>query len=220
MHEPLSVAIVPLPNFEMLTFASFVDAFCRAAASLRPPEARQIRWAVLAGSAATIPSDCGVGITPSAALGNPARYDCVAVIGAGPGEASTIEPATAAWLQRAAREGVTLFDLGNGRRFLPDGEQITSPGGAVAADIAAFVISRHCHRGHARLQHARWLLMTTNRGVLEIGKNCGFRDSPHFCRQFRKRFGISPLQARRIDRRPALGRTAAGQQAAAGGVAA
>ena len=51
-----------------------------------------------------------------------------------------------------------------------------------------------------RLRYGRWLLKRTDRTVSDIADACGFRDVPHFCRQFRVLFGMSPLQARASDR--------------------
>ncbi len=47
-----------------------------------------------------------------------------------------------------------------------------------------------------RLQKAAELLLKTNRRVNYIAEETGFRSTGYFCRKFRERFGLSPLQYR------------------------
>jgi transcriptional regulator GlxA family with amidase domain len=48
-----------------------------------------------------------------------------------------------------------------------------------------------------RLQHARQLLSERDLSVTEVAASCGFNDSSHFARRFRRQFGIAPAQVRR-----------------------
>jgi AraC-like DNA-binding protein len=48
-----------------------------------------------------------------------------------------------------------------------------------------------------RLEHARRLLSERDLSVTEVAARCGFNDSSHFARRFRKQFGIAPGQLRR-----------------------
>lgn len=43
-----------------------------------------------------------------------------------------------------------------------------------------------------RLERAKELLSTTSRGLVEIGRQCGFRSDSDFCRVFSKYTGVSP----------------------------
>ena len=43
-----------------------------------------------------------------------------------------------------------------------------------------------------RLQHARWRLVNTTRSITEIAHECGFADSAHFSRWFKRDFGEAP----------------------------
>ncbi len=53
-----------------------------------------------------------------------------------------------------------------------------------------------------RLQHAKELLSSTSRDLLQIGRQCGFQSDSDFCRVFSRHFGISPHKWRtRIDNR-------------------
>ena len=49
-----------------------------------------------------------------------------------------------------------------------------------------------------RLQHARWRLLNTSRSVAEIAFECGFADSSHFSRWFKKEFGVPPQRYRQM----------------------
>ena len=49
---------------------------------------------------------------------------------------------------------------------------------------------------NSRLQHARNMLLTSNKTLSEISMECGFCDSNYLCFRFRKKFGQSPHQFR------------------------
>ncbi|MEW7911155.1 MULTISPECIES: helix-turn-helix domain-containing protein [Pseudomonas] len=45
-----------------------------------------------------------------------------------------------------------------------------------------------------------WLVQNTDRSVAQIAYECGFSDSTHFCKSFKKRFSISPARLRKQHR--------------------
>ncbi len=49
----------------------------------------------------------------------------------------------------------------------------------------------------ARLQHARELLIYTDRRISQVAFECGFEDHAYFSRRFRQDLGLSPLEYRR-----------------------
>jgi len=49
----------------------------------------------------------------------------------------------------------------------------------------------------ARLQHARGLLMYSDRRVSQVAFECGFEDHAYFSRRFRQYLGVSPIEYRR-----------------------
>ncbi|MBN4051730.1 helix-turn-helix domain-containing protein [Parvibaculum lavamentivorans] len=51
-----------------------------------------------------------------------------------------------------------------------------------------------------RLKHARWRLLNSRRSVAEIAKECGFSDSAHMGRWFKREFGTPPGQFRKAAR--------------------
>lgn len=48
-----------------------------------------------------------------------------------------------------------------------------------------------------RLTHGHWLILNTDRSITEIACECGFTDSSHFIRCFRRRYGQTPSRLRR-----------------------
>jgi transcriptional regulator GlxA family with amidase domain len=49
-----------------------------------------------------------------------------------------------------------------------------------------------------RMRYASWLLTNTSRSVTDIALNSGFADCSHFLRQFRKFYGSTPSESRRL----------------------
>lgn len=52
-----------------------------------------------------------------------------------------------------------------------------------------------------RLDHGLWLVLTTGRPILDITVECGFNGQSHFATLFRRAYGLSPSQARRLAKR-------------------
>ena len=50
---------------------------------------------------------------------------------------------------------------------------------------------------NARLQHARELLIYTDRRISQVAFECGFEDHAYFSRRFRQYLGVSPVEFRR-----------------------
>ncbi|RKD84180.1 AraC family transcriptional regulator with amidase-like domain [Kushneria marisflavi] len=50
-----------------------------------------------------------------------------------------------------------------------------------------------------RLRYGLWLLKFTARSITEVGEHCGFADTAHFSRHFKKAFGHSPSDIRKND---------------------
>ena len=49
-----------------------------------------------------------------------------------------------------------------------------------------------------RLEHARQLLQNTDKTVNELSFECGFENASHFTRVFKEKYGITPLQCRKV----------------------
>ena len=51
-----------------------------------------------------------------------------------------------------------------------------------------------------RLEHAHWMICNTHRNITNIAYECGFYDSTHFCKHFKRAFGETPLALRKRNR--------------------
>jgi len=50
-----------------------------------------------------------------------------------------------------------------------------------------------------KMNRARHLLLNTNLSVFEIGIECGYEHSSHFCTAFKRKFGVTPLQFKKTN---------------------
>jgi AraC-like DNA-binding protein len=65
---------------------------------------------------------------------------------------------------------------------------------------ACYGMSPVAYRNRLRLEHARELLQTTGKPVGEVAELTGYSSLSHFCRAFRKQFGMKPGDLSRLDR--------------------
>jgi AraC family transcriptional regulator len=65
-------------------------------------------------------------------------------------------------------------------------------------------LSPHQYLVRCRLRHGMKLLGTPeeNLSIVDVAVEAGFADQAHFCRHFRRAYGVSPLTFRRNARRP------------------
>jgi AraC family transcriptional regulator len=64
-------------------------------------------------------------------------------------------------------------------------------------------LSPHQYLVRCRLRHGKKLLATPeeNLSLVDVAAEAGFADQAHFCRHFRRAYGVSPLAFRRTARR-------------------
>ena len=64
-------------------------------------------------------------------------------------------------------------------------------------------LSPHQYLVRCRLRHSKKLLATPeeNLSLVDVAAEAGFADQAHFCRHFRRAYGVSPLAFRRTARR-------------------
>jgi transcriptional regulator GlxA family with amidase domain len=111
----LSVGLVPLPHFTLLPFAGFVDTLRLAADEGDLSRPRACRWTILAPELKPVPSSCGAAIMPWEALGDPARFDHVVVVGGLLHRGTTrLDPRIAAFLRDAQRQRVGVIGICTG----------------------------------------------------------------------------------------------------------
>lgn len=198
----LSVGFILLPEFTLLPFAAFVDCLRLAADEGDSSRQIRVRWRVLGNPAQPVRASCGVEIPPWEALGDPARFDYLVIVGGLLHHGPPADDETIAYLRRADAKGVALVGLCTGpfaliqaglmnaRRccvswyhyrdlvqrfpqvtpvadqlFVVDGNRITCAGGMAAADLAAWLVERHCGRAWAQKSLHIMLIDQARRGT-------------------------------------------------------
>ena len=317
--EPdIRVGFILSPRFTMLPFAGFLDVLRHAADEADRSRQIYCAWEVIGPTLDPVPSSGGVEVVPQALLGDPARFDCIVIVGGLLPWSREHAPETLAFLRKADEANLLIaglctgcFTLANAgllddRRcavhfrhaeefeelfpdvasttheiYVFDRNVATCPGGTAAIDLAVDIISRYSGRARAmkgladlivdehraafhvprhpfhdleccgderveraiklmrqslseagtvkdiarqlrisvsqlnrafrahtklspaeiwrsmRLQHARWRVLNSGIPIVRIAHECGFSDSSHFIRWFRRVYGESPRQARR-----------------------
>ncbi len=109
--HPFHVGILPLGNFTLLAFASFVDTLRLSADEGDGSRQKNCRWTVISSTSEPVLASCGVAITPDQLLGDPGRFDYIAVVGGILDRGKLADEATLAWLRAAAAVHVTLIGL-------------------------------------------------------------------------------------------------------------
>ena len=326
--EPrLTVGFVLTRQFTLCAFANFVDVLRLAADEGDRSRPILCRWAVLSDSMDLVTSSCGVAVQPHERLGDPARFDYIAVVGGLADGLESVSHACRDYLHRAAAAGVPLIGVCSGafllhrvglldgykccvswfhsadflgqfqgldhvsdQIFVVDRDRLTCSGGASSAHLAAYLVEKHVGRSQAnkslhimiidgvlqadkpqpgmpiglrtddplvqrallimqqhidsplsvsgiaqrmghgkrqlerhfraalnispqaaflgiRLELARHLLLSSNKTIAMISVECGFCDSSHLGRMFRRRYGCTPqsLRGRRGGNEPDQG---------------
>jgi transcriptional regulator GlxA family with amidase domain len=108
----LRVAFVLAPRFTLTAYAGFVDALRLAADEGDRSRQHRICWSVL-GSEPVLAS-CGTAVVPTAALADPAAWDCVVVVGGLLHGGQKVPPAVTSFLREAAGLGKRLVGLCTG----------------------------------------------------------------------------------------------------------
>ena len=110
----LSIGFVLTRQFTLCAFANFVDVLRLAADEGDRSRPIMCRWSVLSDRMEPVTSSCGVAVQPHERLGDPARFDYIAVIGGLADGLERISPAYTGFLRRAAAAGVPLIGVCTG----------------------------------------------------------------------------------------------------------
>lgn len=115
----------------------------------------------------------------------------------------------AAALRQMHPEVVPVTD----RPVVRDGGVITCPGGLAAVNLAMQLVTeltrlfaQHLRTPPAlywrriRLEAAHWLVLNSSRSIARIAHECGFTDSSHLIRWFRRAYGVTPSRLRAVHR--------------------
>ncbi len=110
----LSVGLILTRRFTLGALANFVDVL--RLSGDEGDRSRQIlcEWTILSETMNGVPSSCGVIVQPNERLGNPAKFDYIAVVGGLIDEIPNIGTGYRQYLQRAAEKGVPLIGICTG----------------------------------------------------------------------------------------------------------
>lgn len=108
------VALLPLPNFTLMSFALFLDVLRLAADEGDRSRPIRHKWTVVAPSLAPIKASNGLEFSPWETLGDPARFDYIVVCGGLLRRRHDQDDEIVSWLQRADAAGVTILGLCTG----------------------------------------------------------------------------------------------------------
>ncbi|UGX89255.1 GlxA family transcriptional regulator [Phyllobacterium meliloti] len=318
----LSVGFILARHFTLNAFANFIDVLRLAADEGDRSRPIRCAWSVLSNTMHPVASSSGVMVEPNERLGDPGKFDYIAVIGGLIDEIPNLNSEYLRYLQRAAAAKIPLIGVCTGafvlhhaglmdgyrccvswfhhadfleqfdglrpvsnQIFIVDRDRLTCPGGASAAHLAAFLVEKHIGKAPAtkslhimmineaeveespqpsptldfntsdpfvrkallllqqsldapisvsqiathlgiskrrlerhfkrvlgtspqaafidmRLSLARQLIENTDKSFTTIAVECGFSDSSHFSRMFRRRFASTPRECRKSALKP------------------
>ncbi len=110
----LNVGFLLADNFTLSAFSLFVDHLRLAADEGDRSRPILARWQVMASSAEPVRASCGVTVSPTAPLTDPAAFHYIVVIGGLLHGGPQLDEATIGYLKRAARAGVPLVGICTG----------------------------------------------------------------------------------------------------------
>lgn len=116
----LRIGFILAKSFTLSAFALSVDTL-RLASDMLDKSGRVLAdWDVLSATRQTIRSSCGTDVAPTAGLADPARFDCIVVVGGLLGEDEPADRETIACLRRAGHIGVPLIGVCTGTFVLAE----------------------------------------------------------------------------------------------------
>ncbi|WP_328838263.1 GlxA family transcriptional regulator [Methylobrevis albus] len=110
----LDVGFLLANHFTLSAFSLFIDHLRLAADDGDRSRPIRARWQVMSSRQDPIRASCGIGITPTAGLGDPASFDYIVVVGGLLHTGAPFDEETLAWLKKAAALGVPLVGLCTG----------------------------------------------------------------------------------------------------------
>ena len=114
----LRVGILLARRFTLAAMANFVDVLRLAADEGDRSRPIHCSWRVVAPRPGLVEASCGLFVEAEEALGDPARFDYIAVVGGRLGESQWISAEAEDWLRRAAEARVPLIGLCTGAFIL------------------------------------------------------------------------------------------------------
>ena len=114
----LRVGIVPDRRFTLAALANFVDVLRLAADEGDRSRPILCSWKVISPTLDPVESSCGLSVTPDEGLGDPRRFDYIAVVGGLISGTQQLGPEAIGFLRRAAEAKVPLIGLCTGAFIL------------------------------------------------------------------------------------------------------
>jgi transcriptional regulator GlxA family with amidase domain len=114
----LSVGFILARRFTLIAFANFVDVLRLSADEGDRSRRILCDWSVLSATMDPVTPSCGVAVQPNERLGDPRRFDYIAVVGGLIEEFENFDPAYIAYLRKAAALGIPLIGVCTGAFIL------------------------------------------------------------------------------------------------------
>ena len=114
----LSVGFILARRFTLIAFANFVDVLRLSADEGDRSRRILCDWSVLSATMDSVTPSCGVAVQPNERLGDPRRFDYIAVVGGLIEEFENFDPAYIAYLRKAASFGIPLIGVCTGAFIL------------------------------------------------------------------------------------------------------
>ena len=114
----LSIGFILARRFTLNAFANFIDVLRLAADEGDRSRPIRCRWRVLSDTMSPVASSSGVVIAPNERLGDPGKFDYIAVVGGLIKEIPDLSPEYMRYLQRAAAAKVPLIGVCTGAFIL------------------------------------------------------------------------------------------------------
>ncbi|MFK8250366.1 GlxA family transcriptional regulator [Ancylobacter terrae] len=110
----LNIGFILADNFTLSAFSLFVDHLRLAADEGDRSRPILARWQIMASRADPIRASCGVAVSRTDPLGDPAQFDYIVIVGGLLHTGPQVDDETIAWLKRAARAGTPLVGVCTG----------------------------------------------------------------------------------------------------------
>lgn len=114
----LRIGFVLSPRFTLTSFAGLVDALRLAADDADRSRPIDCQWDVLGNPDEHVASSCGLMVKPWTAMGDPERFDYIAMVGGLMHGGQKVLPGTVSFLRTAAKRGIPLIGLCTGSFIL------------------------------------------------------------------------------------------------------
>ncbi|MER8427905.1 GlxA family transcriptional regulator [Mesorhizobium sp. M1403] len=114
----LSVGIIVTSHFTLSALANFVDVLRLSSDEGDRSERKNCDWRILSDTMNPVRSSCGLNIQPDQRLGDPSRFDYIAVVGGLIDHSSDVSPVYRKFLREAAQLGVPMIGICTGSFLL------------------------------------------------------------------------------------------------------